>query len=66
MQTTYNGRAYELTAEPEMKNLAADLIRRGWDGVVYQGFSKATGRQRKDMAAMFYRSAKTGEFVMVL
>ncbi len=67
MQTQHDGRTYELTADTqEAPNLRADLIRRGWDGVVYHGVSKATGRQRKDMHRMFFRSAKSGHFAAVL
>lgn len=63
MQTNDNGRIYELTAsEKDLPNLREELIRSGWDGVVYFGVSKPVGRQRKDFVGMFYRSAKTGEF----
>jgi hypothetical protein len=67
MKTTHNGRTYELTnTEEALPNLRAELLRNGWDGNVYRGFSKATGRQRKDFHGLFYRSVKTGEFVSVL
>ena len=63
MQTIENGRTYELTASAnDTPNLRAELIRNGWDGEVYFGVSKPTGRQRKEFVGMFYRSAKTGEF----
>lgn len=67
MQTTHNGRTYELTLESaNMPNLRAELLRNGWDGNVYHGEAKAKGKQRKDFIGMFYRCAKTGEFVSVL
>ena len=67
MTTTHNGRAYELTSDKaELTNLRANLISRGFDGTVYYGVSKPTGRQRKECHSMFYRSVKTGDFVCAM
>ena len=55
-----------LKTQQDMEALRADMLNRGWDGNVYYGVSKATGRQRKDMSGIFFRNAKTGEFVNVL
>ncbi len=63
MQTIENGRTYELNESTKSTpNLRTELIKNGWDGKVYFGVSKPTGRQRKEFVGMFYRSAKTGEF----
>lgn len=64
MTTTINGRTFELTEQPALPNLQADLIKRGFDGNVWLGFSARTGRQRKDLHAMVWRSARTGEYVV--
>jgi len=65
MTATINGRAYQLTENTaELRNLRADLIRRGFDGGIWEGYSARTGRQRKDLHSMIYRSATTGEFII--
>jgi len=64
MTATINGRTFELTENTaELRNLRADLVSRGFDGTVWQGFSARTGRQRKDLHSMVYRSV-AGEFVI--
>jgi hypothetical protein len=66
MTTTINGRTFTLTeVTEEHANLRADMIRRGFDGGIWNGFSARTGRQRKDIYSMIWRSAKTGQFVAV-
>lgn len=66
MTVAIDGRTYEITRiKKDHPHLFADMIARGWDGYTYMGESKPTGRQRRSYAAMFHRSAKTGEFVLV-
>lgn len=65
MTATINGRTFQLTENTaKLANLRADLIARGFDGTIWAGFSARTGRQRKDLNSMIYRSATTGEFVI--
>lgn len=66
MKATINNRTYTMTAQPELQNLKAHLLSRGFDGVMYQGISLPEGRQRKTFQGLFYRSAKTGEFVSAI
>jgi hypothetical protein len=40
--------------------LAADLKRRGWDGLTYTGTSHPAGRQVATYTGMFYRSEAGG------
>jgi hypothetical protein len=64
MTTNINGRSFELTENTEaLPNLRAWLIRKGFDGTLWTGFSARTGRQRKDLHSMIYRS-NDGEFVI--
>jgi hypothetical protein len=64
MTATINGRSFQITENTaELRNLRADLIARGFDGTIWQGFSARTGRQRKDLHSMLYRTA-SGEFVI--
>jgi len=64
MTATINGRTFELTENTaELRNLRADLISRGFDGTIWQGFSARTGRQRKDLHSMVYRT-EAGQFVI--
>mgnify|MGYP006274187617 CR=1 FL=1 len=64
MTTTINNRTFELTEETkELRNLRADLVRRGFDGTVWYGFSARTGRQRKDLHSMFFRTVD-GRFIV--
>jgi hypothetical protein len=66
MTATINGRTFTLTENTDkLTNLRADMINRGFDGSIWNGFSARTGRQRKDIHSMIWRSAKTGEFVAV-
>ena len=66
MTATINGRTFTLTENTDkLTNLRADIINRGFDGSIWNGFSPRTGRQRKDIYSMIWRSAKTGEFVAV-
>jgi len=65
MTTTINGRTFTLTENTaKLSNLRAHITRQGFDGTIWEGFSARTGRQRKDLHSMVYRSAKTGEFVI--
>ncbi len=65
MTTTINGRTFTLTENTaELNNLRAEIIRQGFDGSIWEGFSARTGRQRKDLHSMIYRTAETGEFVI--
>ena len=64
MTATINGRTFEITENTaELRNLRADLIARGFDGTIWQGFSARTGRQRKDLHSMIYRTT-AGQFVI--
>lgn len=57
LTTTENGRTFTLTLDTATRpNLRADLLSRGFDGEVYMGESKATGRQRGTKHGVFYRS----------
>ena len=65
MTVIIKGRAYTLTENTaDLPALRADMIGRGFDGTIWNGVSVRTGRQRRDIHAMFWRSAKTGEFVL--
>jgi len=64
MTATINGRTFQITENTaELRNLRADLISRGFDGTIWQGFSARTGRQRKDLHSIIYRT-KAGQFVI--
>jgi hypothetical protein len=66
MTTTINNREFTLTENTaELANLRADMISRGFDGTIWSGFSARTGRQKKDINSMIWRSAKTGAFVII-
>jgi hypothetical protein len=63
---TINKRTFTLTENTaKLASLRADMINRGYDGTIWNGFSARTGRQHKDLHSMIWRSAKTGEFVIV-
>ena len=63
---TINGRTFDLTENTaEHATLRADMISRGFDGSIWNGFSARTGRQKKDIHSMIWRSAKTGAFVIM-
>lgn len=67
LTATHAGRAYELVEDMRDLPLArADMRSQGWDGGIWYGVSTPTGRQRATFAAVFQRSARTGEFVCVL
>ena len=61
MGTTVNGRKYTVEARDmsNLNNLVADLIAKGFDGVVYY----LTGK--RGAVKMAYRSEKSGQFVIV-
>jgi len=61
METTINGRKYTVEARgmDDLSNLVAYLISKGFDGVVYY----LTGK--RGAMKMAYRSAKSGQFVIV-
>jgi hypothetical protein len=64
MTTTINGRTFELTENTEsLPSLRAWLVRKGFDGTLWTGFSARTGRQRKDLHSMIYRN-NDGGFVI--
>ena len=64
MTTTINGRNFEVVENTaKLVNLRDDLIRRGFDGTIWSGFSARTGRQRKDLHSMLYRTVD-GRFVI--
>jgi hypothetical protein len=64
MTTIINGRTFQITENTdELTNLRQDLVARGFDGSVWFGFSARTGRQRKDLHSMIYRT-KDGQFVI--
>jgi len=64
MTATINGRTFQLTENTaELRNLRADMISRGFDGSIWQGFSARSGRQRKDLNSLIWRKAD-GEFVI--
>lgn len=59
-------RIYNLEIKDSGKHMEAHLISRGFDGKNYLGVSHPVGRQRKTMTSIFFRNAKTGEFVCAL
>ena len=62
MTATINGRSFELTENTEpLPSLRAHLISVGFDGTIWAGFSARSGRQRKDLYSMVYRTS-AGEF----
>jgi hypothetical protein len=62
MTATINGRSFELTENTEpLPSLRAHLISVGFDGTIWAGFSARSGRQRKDLHSMVYRTP-AGEF----
>lgn len=63
MQAIIDKRVYTMTEMQGMENLKSDLLSRGWDGLIYEGLSLPVGRQRKTFQGLFFRSARTGEFV---
>jgi hypothetical protein len=64
MTTTINNREFTLTENTEAyPNLRAFLIKKGFDGTLWTGFSARTGRQRKDLHSMIYRT-NSGRFVI--
>jgi hypothetical protein len=64
MTATINGRTFQITENTaELRNLRADIVSRGFDGTIWQGFSARTGRQRKDLHSMIYRT-EAGQFVI--
>lgn len=65
-QFTIGNRLYQVTDDqaPVGQALENDLRRRGFDGKIYFATSKPVGRQRKTFYGMFYRSAKTQEFIV--
>jgi hypothetical protein len=64
MTATINRRTFQITENTaELRNLRADIANRGFDGSIWQGFSARTGRQRKDLHSMIYRT-KAGQFVI--
>ena len=61
MTATINNRTFQLTENTaELANLRADLQARGFDGTVWFGFSARTGRQRKDLNSLIFRTASGG------
>jgi hypothetical protein len=64
MTTTINGRTFQITeTTDDLRNLRAHIVSCGFDGTIWQGFSARTGRQRKDLHSMIYRT-NAGEFVI--
>ena len=64
MTTTINGRSFQLTENTAaMPNLRAHLQSRGFDGTVWEGFSARTGRQRKDLRSVIFRTDE-GDYVI--
>jgi hypothetical protein len=64
MTATIKGRTFEITENTEAyPNLRAWLVRKGFDGTIWTGFSARTGRQRKDLHSMIYRTTN-GSFVV--
>ena len=64
MTATINGRNFEITENTDpLPNLRAWLVCKGFDGTIWTGFSARTGRQRKDLHSMIYRS-NNGGFVI--
>ena len=62
---TINNRVFQLTENSgELRYLRAEMIRSGFDGTIWEGFSPRTGRQRKDLHCMVWRYAKSGKFVI--
>jgi hypothetical protein len=67
MQVTIDKRVYVMTPKSQaLENLKNHLISKGFDGVVYDGVSAPVGKQRKEFRGLFFRSAKTGEFVSAI
>jgi len=66
MQAIIDKRVYTMTEMPGLENLKSDLLSRGFDGLVYEGLSLPVGRQRKTFQSLFFRSARTGEFVSAI
>lgn len=69
MEATIEGRIYEIektNVSDTTPNLRALLVSKGWDGDIYEGVSKATGRHRKEFRQMFFRRERTGEFESVV
>jgi hypothetical protein len=62
MIANINGRSFELTENTApLPKLRAHLISVGFDGTIWAGFSARSGRQRKDLHSMVYRTS-AGEF----
>lgn len=67
LTTESNGREFVLQADDrDLPATRADLLARGFDGVVYFGHSEPTGRQRKVVSGIFYRSAKSQAFIPIM
>lgn len=67
MTTTINGRTFQITENTDdLTPLRKHIISQGFDGTIWMGFSARTGRQRRDLQAMIYRSARTGKFVIAV
>jgi hypothetical protein len=66
MQAIINNRSYTMTEQQGLENLKLHLLSRGFDGLAYEGISLPVGRQRKIFKGLFFRSAKTGEFVSAI
>lgn len=67
MTTTINGRTFQITEDTsDHTNLRKHIISQGFDGTIWMGFSARTGRQRKDLQSMIFRSARTGKFVIAV
>ena len=64
MTATINSRTFELTENTaDLANLRADLQPRGFRGTVWFGFSARTGRQRKDLNSLIFRTTD-GRYVI--
>ena len=62
--THSDGRTYTVTEVNRSGDLlAADLIRRGFDGACYIAEARPVGRQRVTRCGMFIREAGSGRFV---
>lgn len=66
MQTTHEGRTYEVTATETGANLAKHLQDSGFEPQCYHGLSLPVGRQRRAYAALFYRGQKSGELQFIV
>ena len=63
---THEGRTYTVTQTIKCGDaLAADMAARGWTGEQFICESQPTGRQRKAMALLAFRNAKTGQLECV-